>query len=408
MSKTYTIKDFFRQMPNALLARYFERRGIAHGLDVAAMSEAKPDPWLTVWGEVPDANRSEMEADFREVHAMSSEKGAAAIYDELVWQMQAQPDAAQGTVDKLSALANHFERAMVVFLDHTTCWRGATRFNHADSLTSWRKRKGLPRKNAAVDEASIKELSNLVGDYFRRTDGRGKHCVVEPYRRGELDYFFAYPEDHSQRAVEWVEGTFAPRPHNPAFEIVFVYCKADGALDISIKGAKKAVEAMQSVFAQAILKLEELPPDPADPRVYDLAPLAQKAFEFSYPAASGIERVELKKIRLSSVAKTGDRITLEADTAKDPDALHILLSAVQKALPMNLYRVTQVELSAQVRVSPDKPPKRVSFRITHPNSCSLKYDELDEKLRNMLEASGIEPTMPAAEEAATLEPASVA
>ena len=38
----------------------------------------------------------------------------------------------------------------------------------------------------------------------------------------------------------------------------------------------------------------------------------------------------------------------------------------------------------------DKPPQRVSIRITCPNSCSLKYDEGDLKLRKMLEGSGIE------------------
>jgi len=42
-------------------------------------------------------------------------------------------------------------------------------------------------------------------------------------------------------------------------------------------------------------------------------------------------------------------------------------------------------------VDADKPAKVVTIRITHPNSCSLKYDELDLKLRDMLEASGIEP-----------------
>ena len=42
-----------------------------------------------------------------------------------------------------------------------------------------------------------------------------------------------------------------------------------------------------------------------------------------------------------------------------------------------------------------KPPKKVTIRITHPNSCSLKYDDLDLKLRDMLHASGIEPKAPA-------------
>jgi hypothetical protein len=36
----------------------------------------------------------------------------------------------------------------------------------------------------------------------------------------------------------------------------------------------------------------------------------------------------------------------------------------------------------------------LTIRITHPNSCSLKYDEVDLKLRDMLNASGIEPKEP--------------
>lgn len=394
MSKHFTIRDFFRQMPSGLLGRYFDTRGLAHGLDISALTEGKPDPWLTAWANVPETQRPDREADFRDIHAMSTEKGSLAIVDELQWQMQAQPEEAKAIVDKLADLANHYERAMVAFLDHPGCWRGATRFHHADSLTSWRKRKNLPRKDAAVDIADIDRLSNLISGYFHHTEGRGKHCVVEPYRRGDRDYFFAYPEDHSQRAIEWVDGVFNPRPHNPAFEVVFVYSKAEGSLDISFKGAKKAVDALQGIFAQAILGLDELPPDPKDDRVYDLAPLARKTFEFSYPAASGIAEVVVKKLRLSSIAKSGDRITLEANTAQDKYAVHDLLDSLRKTLPMHLYNVTQVELSASVRVNADKPPKKVTIRITHPNSCSLKYDELDLKLRDMLHASGLEPKVP--------------
>ena len=66
-------------------------------------------------------------------------------------------------------------------------------------------------------------------------------------------------------------------------------------------------------------------------------------------------------------------------------------------MPLHLYNVTQVELAASVMVDADKPPKSVTIRITHPNSCSLKYDELDLKLRDMLDASGIEPKEPTEE-----------
>lgn len=57
---------------------------------------------------------------------------------------------------------------------------------------------------------------------------------------------------------------------------------------------------------------------------------------------------------------------------------------------MHLYNVTQVELAVSKVVDVQKPAKKFTIRITHPNSCSLKYDEIDLKLRYMLETSGIE------------------
>ena len=192
-----------------------------------------------------------------------------------------------------------------------------------------------------------------------------------------------------------MNGEFGRRPHNPAFEVIYVYARKEGSLDLNFRGSYKGIEPLQGMFATAILKLPELPPDPKDGRIYDLNPLCQKGFDFVYDAGSGILDVAVKKLRLSSKVKKGDRITLEADATNRPDGVYELLDQIGKCLPLQLYNVTQVELTASVVVDADKPPKAVTIRITHPNSCSLKYDELDLKLRDMLNASGIEPKEPA-------------
>jgi hypothetical protein len=359
------------------------------------MKEGKPDALFAAWLELPDAERNAVDAELRDIFALCCEKGFLAILDEARWHLRETPEAIATLVENLSALSNHFERAMVNFLDYKEFWKGATRFYHADTLSYWRKRKNLPQRPAAVDGSSINRLAHLICNYFHHTEGRGKNCVVEPYRRGKHDYFFCYPEDHSQHSIEWVDGKFDPRPHNPAFEVVYVYSQEEGTLDLNFRGAYKAVEPLQGMFTAAILKVDELPPDPKDERVYDLNPLRQKSFSFNYAVDSGIEKVAVKKLRLSSRANKGDRITLEADTTQDPDAIYTLLDKVGKSVPLHLYNVTQVELSASVVVDADKPAKAVAIRITHPNSCSLKYEEVDLKLRDMLEASGIEPKEPA-------------
>jgi len=391
MTRHYSTRDFFRQMPNALLARYFHARRLFDDLDFSAMKETQPDKLFEAWLNLSSAQRNEMDAEFQEIFELSCEKGFRAILDEAEWHLANDADARSAFVEKLAALSNHYERAMVTFLDHNQFWKGAALFFHADTLPYWRKRKNLPHVGAAVDDASLAELAELIRNYFHRTEGRGTNCVVEPFRRGELDYFFAYPEDYSQQSIEWVNGQFDRRPHNPAFEVIYVYFQAEGSLDLNCRGAHKADEPLQAMFAEAILKLPELPADPKDTRVYDLNPLRRKGFNFVYDAGSGIQNVAVKKLRLSSAAKKGDRITVEADTNNNPDAVYELLDKCNHSLPLHLYNVTQVELAALVVVDSKKPPKSVTIRITHPNSCSLKYDALDLKLRDMLHASGIEP-----------------
>lgn len=394
MARHYSTKNFFRYIPNALLARYFLEQGLFGDLDFGEMKETKPDQLFARWLELPEEQRKPIDAEFQDIFELSCEKGFRAIIDEARWQMRANPETLTELVETLSALPNHYHRAMVTYLDHRECWKCATRFYHADTLPYWRKRKNMGHRAAAVDDGSIGQLATQIRDYFHRTEGRGNNCVVEPFRRGELDYFFAYPEDYSQQSIEWVDGEFGRRPHNPAFEVIFVYSAKEGSLDLNFRGARGAVEPLQGMFVTTILKLDELPPDPKDERTYDLSQLGKRGFNFVFDVGSGLKDVAVRKLRLSSRYNKGARITLEADPASNPGAIYDLLDTISKSMPLHRYNVTQVEVVVSIVVDADKAAKIVPIRITHPNSCSLKYDELGMKLRKMLEESGIEPKEP--------------
>ena len=206
--------------------------------------------------------------------------------------------------------------------------------------------------------------------------------------------FSPIPRTIRSRASSGWKEKFARRPHNPAFEVIYVYSEKEGSLDLNFRGSRKAVEPLQGIFATAILKLDEVPPDHADVRVYDLAPLLKRDFEFIYDPGSGIQKVAVKKLRLSSRVKPGDRITLEADASGNTYSIYDLLEQIKKSIQLHLYNLTQAELTASVAVDEGKTAKRINIRITYPNSCSLKYDEIGLKLRDMLQASGIEPRGP--------------
>jgi hypothetical protein len=77
--------------------------------------------------------------------------------------------------------------------------------------------------------------------------------VVEPFRRSELDYFSAYREDYSQQRE------FGRRPHNPAFEVIYVYARKEGSLDLNFRGSNNPSSRCKECSQQRILKLPELP-----------------------------------------------------------------------------------------------------------------------------------------------------
>ena len=78
MARHYSTKDCFRQMPNALLARYFQGRGLFGELDFAALKETQPDALFAAWLDLPDTQRNAMDAEFRDIFELSCEKGFRA------------------------------------------------------------------------------------------------------------------------------------------------------------------------------------------------------------------------------------------------------------------------------------------------------------------------------------------
>jgi hypothetical protein len=160
MTRHYSAREFFHQMPNALLARYFEPRQVLADVDFVALHETKPDGLFQAWLELPESKRHAMHAELREVFGLSCDKGWSAIRDEAQWHLRDAPQQFVEFVQKLSALTSHYERALLTFLDQKDYWAGATLFYHADSLSHWRKRKGLPLQPASVHYDGRKALAD--------------------------------------------------------------------------------------------------------------------------------------------------------------------------------------------------------------------------------------------------------
>ena len=386
MAAQYSHMQFFRHVPNAQLAAYFESKDIDLGINFTeekGKKKKKKEEIFQAFTALPEDQQANIEAEFQDVNAMACEGGVAALIDEADFHQD------EGFIESISEIDGFHAKVMWAFLEKKNYWKGATMFLHADNVSSsyWKKRNDLPSVPPHVEDDDIKALAKAISDYFHTTQGRGRNCKVEPYRRNSKEYFFAYPEDFGQSGVEWISDSLKTRARHPAFEIIFVYSETEGSLDIYAPKNTKAVPELQKLFAKIILKLDTLKDGSIDKRIYDLEPLADSDFEFKIEPETGIVGIEVTQLRLTLKHGSRRRIVLEADTKNNPKAVYDLLKEINPPV----YLITQVRLKVTFEAPTGKKVKTKTFNITYPNSCALNHDGNDLQIRKMLAKSGIEP-----------------
>jgi hypothetical protein len=383
LATPYSHKHFFRKIPPNQLASYFESKGIDLGIDFSGFNIKQIDSLFSAFTDLPEEQQTSIEAEFQDIHSMACDGGIQALIDEAAFHKD------DAFVESISTIDGHHAKVMWAFLEKRHLWQGATMFLHADNVSSsyWKKRNDLPHVPPDVEDIAIQALADAISSYFHKSEGRGRNCKVEVYRRHNKEYFFAYPEDFGLSTVEWVSNALKSRSRHPAFEIIFVYCEAEGSLDIYAPKNTKAVPELQKIFVKSILNFDTLPDGTVDKRVYNLDPLADAEFPFQIEPESGIERIEVTQLRLTLKFGSKKRIILEADTQNDPNAVYDLLELL-KPPP---YYITLARIKVTFEPKLGKRARTRTFNITYPNSLSLGHDREDEEIRKVLAKSGLEP-----------------
>lgn len=383
MAVQYSNRQFFRKTPNSYLGQYFAVKGLFDEVDFNKLKENDVEALQDGLSELLDDQVASIEAEFQDINALACEGGIVALVDEALFHQD------NNFVEAIAAIEGFHAKAIWAFLEKPNYWRGAALFLHADNVSPsyWKKRNDLPSVPAQVELYDVEALAKAISHYFSSREGRGKNCKVEPYRRNQKDYFFAYPEDFAQSAIEWIGGTLKNQAHHPAFEILFVYCESEGSLDIYAPRNSKAVADLQSLFAQHILKLPALAKGQIDKRVYELNPVTESSFAFKIEPASGIDKVLVTRLRATLKSDNKRRITVEADAYKNSNAVYDLLDK----LKLPAYFVTQVTIKVFFDPVGRARGKTKTVNITYPNSCALNHDGNDLKIRQMLVQSGLEP-----------------
>jgi hypothetical protein len=387
MARDFSPITFFQRTPNALLGRYFhEKHGV---LDEVAFDELEEngstaEAIFQAFSALPEAQQAKIEAECQDIESMAHQAGVTALIEEAT-DFHQNADFPQA----INQLDSFHGKVMWAFLEYPNYWAGATSNLYAENIpdASWKKRNDLPHLPPHVEPEDTDRLADVLSHYFREREGRGRHCRVDVYRKGNKENFFAHISDFGQADPEWEGNALNTRARLPSFEIIFVYTQSEGSLDIHAPGNTKYAEDLQQIFADSILKLDELDEFAGDNQVYKLDRLGNREFEFKKPEYSGIQSAVIKRLRLSLMGGGNRKVTVEADPQNNPKAIYDLIDKLNPPP----FHVTQAEIRVTFLAPlPGTRSKTRIFRITYPSWCNLRHVGRDDIIRNMLTASGIE------------------
>jgi hypothetical protein len=322
---------------------------------------------------LPSASRKQIQVILQDLAELSDERGLKVISEEINRRCAHR-------APELIALEARLDKAMWFYLNMPEAFEEAALFARADAMSTGRyavRRDGLPIGSFEVTPQMIDAMQEALRAYYWPNEMRGRYCKVQHYPRpGRAEYFFAYLDDWPDKQLVFEDnGQMEPRSERYAFSIVFVYCPADGSLELIAMGGQEVHLPLQQAFCKAMFDLDVGPADPLRP-VYKLGMLLDPNFTYPTHPTDRIKQSRLSRIRLVPISNSRDLDYLEL---KFPPRvtrekwLEIIFRELECQNLLSLQAVVK-QASFQLIFMADGRgrEKKMTFNVSIPNTCDLK------------------------------------
>ena len=372
MGQHYTLNTFLRQTPKNLLAEYFRHLGLLGDIDFESLKKTEYESIIREMENLPDDSRAGVENDFQDIFTLANPSGTQIMLDMAGY-------LGIDIANILEAKENHYDRAMWLFLEHNNneqdLFRVCARHAHIKNLpfSKTKNRKDLPKQEPRHDQATLDHMATALQDFYRG-QGRGHECIVEHTIRPNptRHCYYAFPEDYSTSELQYVESNLVAQNRKSVMEVGFIFWPDEGTLEIGAHGKKQEIQALQHIFCQHALGMEELPPIRND-QVFRLNELKRRYFDFPTDPEDRIESVEVVALRFNLTGNKDRKVLIEQSS----DSLGSLHDWIARALnqvkvPLAMWEVTQAKIKVTWRLEPGKRQKTLTFTLTTPDSSTLK------------------------------------
>lgn len=386
MARVFSLPTVLRQVPNRLLRPFFEKQQVPlPSVDWSELRERDVQPILECLATLNSANLLAVETELRSVFEMGCEAGIHALNESA---------AAMGDHDLIERLPPEdtaYGQAMWVWLNHPDYFAQAGLLFQVDQLTWWRKRNDLPHQPARTDSATLERLRHDVSRLLLREQGRGRLCSVEILERGEIVYYFLYPDDFVlSLQVHDEEGRLAPRSVRRTFHIVFAYSASAGSLELFAKVPAPLKPKLEEIFARTVLETDlEVWQSPA---AFHLQDLRFRTTQLPVDARDAVS-VAIRRMQFEIIG-TKRRLVLEGDPEGGSRDVYAMIDEYldRERIRVEDLRVKSVTLTFTFAELGDRKPGTVSVDIGVPNSCNLRNQRSEriEIIQKYLIAWGID------------------
>lgn len=379
VTRYYKPEAFLRYLKYNTVRELLDFIGIDNKLPPKLKKQSRAGYLKTLFDNFDEATNKQIDAIFREVHAMGNESGIMTLLNLF---KNPHPNLAKEIQNK----SNNYNQALYIYMKDPDLFKRAATLSYYDEKKIKAQRNGL--KQVPVNElyAQKEALAKAISQYLMTTDGRGENCVVETHDHYEGKVLFvALPEDYVRPDLYYDENRqLVKATKKPSFEILFIYYPNEGKLELACKGGKKREKALFNMFNAVVLRDET--PILENQVIYNLEKFFEPDFKLITKPEHDIREVRVKRIKFQHRHNPEYKHTIElnaesrntpfrtalAKTNVNPDEMKIMHVAVNLKFPGKGRRGS------------------VTMELTAPDKCSLNESQLHQKAREYISYWGIE------------------
>lgn len=359
MTRTFRLKAFLRYINAELLQAFLKSEGVDSVLPKPGKDQEEVDVWTDFIYKLEDPKPAQIETSLQDVNEMATDGGTLNMVEV----------AAEHGIDlkqEKKIIENEYCRALYCYIHHRDVFENAFVFQRVNELKGKTERTGLKKRTAKEVIARKDALAKELKMYFFSKELRGQNCEVDAYNDHDKRVcFIAYPEDHPKTDLFYEKGRLKRMGRRPTFQVIFLYECATGRLEISVRtGWKKKVELM-SIFNKEVL--EDDRPVADKQKVYNLAKLLDKDFEFATKPEDQIEYVNLQELSLTHKYNK-DRLTI---ALQDSDGVEDMRNALKDyKISPDQFNVVQAKIQIKFPQA-GRQKGSVTFHLSWPDRCDL-------------------------------------